>query len=72
MGNQEDLNIEIDFDYHTLTIQLYSLEGKRIYHANRFYSDKYNIKLNQLENGMYLIRLIIDGQKHYTQRLLKQ
>lgn len=72
MGNQENLNIEIDFDYHILTIELYSLEGKRIYQANRFYSDKYNIELNQLEKGMYLIRLIVDGQKHYTQRLFKQ
>lgn len=72
LNDHEFLHVELDFDYKSLTLDVYTLEGKRIYQFNPLVpAQKHSFELGQLSKGVYVLSLTVDGQKQFVQRLIQ-
>ena len=65
------VNIELSsFEYSNATIKLYSLAGKEVLtQAINDKVDKVGFDVSNVNNGIYLIKIITDGQEIHTQKL---
>ena len=52
-------------------IQIYNLEGEKVYQSNSLFKTTVNINVNSFKKGLYLVRLVQKKQT-YTSRVLLQ
>ncbi|MCB0761904.1 MAG: T9SS type A sorting domain-containing protein [Flavobacteriales bacterium] len=63
------VTLELDYSHSTTLVEIYSLDGKRVYNAVHNGSERFTVPVSEFEAGIYLVKAIA-GNTVMTQKLV--